>query len=288
MARPLRLEFAGALYHVTSRGDGREDIYLSDGDRQLFLDVISGVRERFNWTVHAYCLMSNHYHILVETPDSNLSKGMRQLNGVYTQRFNRAHERVGHVFQGRYKAILVQKEAYLWELARYVVLNPVRARMVRAPGDWPWSSYRAMIGAQVAPDWLQTRWILAAFGQNEKQAVQGYIRFVAEGKGQPSPWEQLKHQVFLGSDDFVESMRGKVSKGRDLREIPQARSRAKAKTIAHYARQCETRNQAIAAAYASGGHTMQRIGDFFGLHYSRVSKIINAADHASPKSKGKT
>ncbi|MEA3276937.1 MAG: transposase, partial [Pseudomonadota bacterium] len=130
MARPLRLEFAGALYHVTARGDGREDIYPTDADRRLFLDVLADVWERFNWTVHAYCLMSNHYHLLVETPDANLSKGMRQLNGVYTQRFNRTHDRVGHVFQGRYKAILVQKETNLLDLARYLVLNPVRARMV--------------------------------------------------------------------------------------------------------------------------------------------------------------
>ena len=157
MARPLRLEFAGALYHVTARGDGREDIYRADGDRRLFLDVLAEVWERCNWTVHAYCLMTNHYHLLVETPDANLAKGMRQLNGVYTQRFNRTYERVGHVFQGRYKAILVQKETYLLELARYVVLNPVRARMVRRAGDWPWSSYRAMVGEAAAPEWLQTR-----------------------------------------------------------------------------------------------------------------------------------
>jgi REP element-mobilizing transposase RayT len=152
MARPLRLEFAGALYHVTSRGDGQEDIYGGDEDRRAFLDVLAAVCRRFNWLIHAHCLMSNHYHLLVETPDANLSKGMRQLNGVYTQRFNQTHQRVGHVFQGRYKAILVQKEAYLLELARYVVLNPVRARMVRTPEEWPWSSYRAATGTVPGPE----------------------------------------------------------------------------------------------------------------------------------------
>lgn len=141
MARPLRLELAGALYHVTSRGDGREDIYRSDEDRVAWLETLGQVCERFNWVCHAYCQMSNHYHLVIETPEANLSKGMRHLNGVYTQRFNRSHQRVGHVFQGRFKAILVEKDSYLLELARYVVLNPLRARMVRRLENWPWSSY---------------------------------------------------------------------------------------------------------------------------------------------------
>lgn len=146
MARPLRLEFVGALYHVTSRGDRREPIYEGDEDRSAFLSVLSSVVDRFNWLVHAYCLMDNHYHLLIAMPDGNLAKGMRQLNGVYTQYGNRRHGRVGHLFQGRYKAILVQKESYLLEVSRYIVLNPVRARMVRSAGDWAWSSYRATAG----------------------------------------------------------------------------------------------------------------------------------------------
>ena len=118
MARPLRIEFAGALYHLTARGNGWGDIYLDDSDRVLFLEVLAGVCKQYNWLCRAYCLMGNHYHLLVETPDANLSQGMRQLNGVYTQRFNRRHKRVGHVFQGRYKAILVQANSYLLELSR--------------------------------------------------------------------------------------------------------------------------------------------------------------------------
>ncbi len=140
MSRPLRIEFSGAFYHVTSRGDRREDIYLTEGNRKGFLNVLEHLHERFNWLVHAYCLMDNHYHLLIETPDADLSKGMRQLNGVYTQAFNRDHGRIGHVFQGRYKALLVQKESYLLELARYIVLNPVRAGMVPSAKDWSWSS----------------------------------------------------------------------------------------------------------------------------------------------------
>ncbi|MCI0667839.1 MAG: transposase [Methylococcaceae bacterium] len=143
MARPLRLEHAGALYHVTARGERREDIFFETEDRSAFLSIPGEVCGRFNRVVHACCQMTNHYHLLVETVDGNLWRGMRQLNGVYTQRFNRRHRLVGHLLQGRYKAILVQKDGYLLESTRYVVLNPVRAGMVGDPAEWPSSSYRA-------------------------------------------------------------------------------------------------------------------------------------------------
>ena len=152
MARPLRIEFEGALYHVTSRGDERRDIFLDDADREAFLQILGDVVRRFAWRCHAYCLMGNHYHLLIETPNANLSRGMRHLNGVYTKRFNRTHERVGHVMQGRYKSILVDKDEYLLELARYVVLNPVRAGVVRSARDWKWSSYRATAGQSSGSD----------------------------------------------------------------------------------------------------------------------------------------
>ena len=131
---------------MTSRGDRREDIFDDDADRRRWLEIINAVCERFNWRIHAYCLMDNHYHLVVETIDGNLSKGMRQLNGVYTQYYNRRHDYSGHLFQGRYKAIHVDKDTYLLELTRYVVLNPIRARMVTEVGAWPWSSYSAMVG----------------------------------------------------------------------------------------------------------------------------------------------
>jgi putative transposase len=135
MTRPVRIEFSGALYHVTSRGDRKEAIYEDDVDRERFLEILGEVVRVWNWTCHAFCLMTNHYHLVIETPDGNLSKGMRQLNGVYTQASNRRHGRVGRLFQGRYKAILVDGDAYLLELTRYVVLNPVRAGMFRHPGE---------------------------------------------------------------------------------------------------------------------------------------------------------
>jgi REP element-mobilizing transposase RayT len=274
MARPLRIEFAGALYHLTSRGDRREDIFLDDADRVMFLEVLAEVCDRFRWICHAYCLMSNHYHLVIETRESTLSQGMRQLNGVFTQRSNRRHGRVGHVFQGRYKAIIVQKDTYLLELARYVVLNPVRAGMVRSARDWPWSSYRATAGWSEVPDWLSVDWLLSAFGARRKAAMEAYRRFVSEGKGANSPWDDLKRQVFLGDEAFVDRMLSSLEGDAPLAEIPSTQHRSPPKPLAHYAKAISDRDKAIAAAYASGGYSMKAIGDHFGLHYSMVSRII--------------
>lgn len=281
MARPLRLEFAGALYHVTSRGDRRDDIYECDDDRIDFLSLLGDVCDTFNWVCHAYCLMDNHYHLLIETPDANLSKGMRQLNGVYTQNFNRRHSRVGHVFQGRYKAIHVEREAYLLELARYIVLNPVRARMVRQVQQWPWSSYRITIGQAPSQPWLNTEWLLAAFAKRKSTAIKRYKKFVADGKGQPSPWDRLSNQVFLGNDEFVENMQRLIDGEKSLSEIPSSQRRSKPLTLSEYEIKAANRNEAIYDAYLSGGYTQKEIGDYFGLHYARVSRIIKIA-------KGKT
>ena len=274
MARPLRIEFANALYHVTARGNGRADIYLCDDDRLEYLGVLADVCGRFKWVLHAYCLMDNHYHLLIETPDGNLSKGMRQLNGVYTQRFNRKHRRVGHVFQGRYKAILVEKDAYLLELARYIVLNPVRAQMVDSAEEWAWSSYCATAGLGPSPSWLSTDGLLAVFGKRESIATERYRQFVAEGKGQPSIWAVLKNQIYLGSDDFVEQVQRHVVSGKDLSEVPTAQKRAVAKSLKAYEQEYQNRDDAIRQAYASGGYSMKAIGEHFGLHYSTVSRII--------------
>ena len=274
MARPLRLEFAGALYHVTARGDRREDIYEDDEDRELFLSVLAHVVRRFNWLVHAYCLMSNHYHLLIETPDGNLSQGMRQLNGVFTQKTNQRHQRVGHLFQGRYKAILVQKDDYLLEVARYVVLNPVRAGMVKRAGNWPWSSYLATVGESAKPDWLTTDWLLAAFGGNRTRAARAYKAFVHEGSGPTSLWDGLRNQIFLGSEAFVDDMQSRIEQREALQEIPRRQRAGRARALYQFEADAGGRDDAIRAAYASGGYTLDEIGRYFGLHYSRVSRIV--------------
>jgi REP element-mobilizing transposase RayT len=282
MARPLRLEFAGALYHVTARGIERHAVYLADGeaDRMAFLDVLGATAERFEWICHAYCLMTNHYHLLVETPNGNLSRGMRQLNGGYTQYVNRTHGRVGHLFQGRFKGILVEKDSYLLELARYVVLNPVRAAMVGRPGDWPWSSYRATAGETVAPPFLASDLLLRAFADNRADAVARYRRFVAEGIAAQSPWLQLRNQIYLGSEQFVEHMQGMIDPNRPLREVPKRQRRGPGKPLDHSVVRYPDRDQALAEAYHSGAYSMQAIAEHFGVSRMTVSRAVKGREQA--------
>ena len=283
MARPIRIEYAGALYHVTSRGDRREDIYLDDEDRLIGLSVFSDVCSRFNWRCHAWCLMDNHYHIVVETIDGNLSQGMRQLNGVFTQKSNRRHGRVGHVFQGCYKAVLVQKECYLLELGRYVVLNPIRAGMVSDMLDWKWSSYLAMVGDEPATDWLEMDWVLNHFGRSRQSAVVNYQNFVRDGIGLPPIWNGLKKQIFLGDEQFVDKAITQidiVDGSLDLREVPRMQRRKQAKSLSWYEEHFSLRNDAIVNAYASGDYSMKAIADWFKVHYSTVSRVIRKAEDA--------
>lgn len=221
--------------------------------------------------------MGNHYHLLIETPDANLSKGMRQLNGVYTQTYNRHHRRVGHVFQGRYKAIHVEKESYLLELARYIVLNPVRAEMVRAAKDWPWSSYRATAGQSAKPSWLNTDWLLASFAKTKRVAQQRYRQFVSEGRGQPSPWGELRNQVFIGSKQFIAQLDALIDGDKELSEVPSSQRRGVPKSLEEYAQRGEYRNASMAQAYRSGGYSMKEIADYFGVHYSTVSRAVRDA-----------
>lgn len=219
MARPLRLEFPGALYHVTARGDRQEPIFEENQDRYNFLDLLAKEVTQQRWLLYAFCLMDNHYHLFLETPEPNLVKGMRRLNGVYTQAFNRRHGRVGHVLQGRYKSILVDKDSYFLELTRYVALNPVRAGLVQSPGQWRWSSYLATAGKLACPGWLAADRVLDLFSPDRAQAQRAYQRFVAEGIGTPAPWREIKGQIFLGSDAFYARM-DKLLVGQPARGVP--------------------------------------------------------------------
>lgn len=274
MARPLRIEFAGGLYHITSRGNDRQDVYADDLDRAKFLDLIDKTRTRFDWYVHAYCLMSNHYHLLVETGTPTLSRGMKLLNGSYTQYFNRKQGRVGHLFQGRFRAIVIDKESYLLELARYIVLNPVRARMARTASQWEWSSYRATAGLGRSEPLLTTDWILSCFAKKKQLAQAKYRRFVKAGKNQPSPWERLTNQIYLGNDEFVEAMQCKLDPEQPLDDIPRKQKLAPPIAIEAYAREYSNRTEAMARAYLSKHYTLEEIGRVFGVSYATVSRAV--------------
>jgi len=284
MARPLRLEYEGALYHVTSRGNAREAIFRGDPDRELFLEVLADAVERFGWICHAYCLMTNHYHLLIETPEANLSRGMRHLNGVYTQAFNRRHLRAGHVLQGRFKSIVVEKESQLLGLARYVVLNPVRAGAARSVRDWPWSSYRATAGMEEAPGFLTVDWILGQFHRDRSDAVKLYRAFVKAGR-EIEVWDGLRGGVLLGSDEFVNELKPLLSDFAALKEVPRRErlaTRPSLDALFAEVRDKLDRDKRIHEALRVHGYTLQEIADRLGLHYSTVSRIAKRVAEAKP------
>jgi putative transposase len=268
MARPLRLEFAGAVYHLTSRGNARQKIFFNDGDRELFFQTLAHVVSRYSWVCHAYCLMANHYHLLVETPKANLSIGMRQLDGIFTQSFNRRHRRVGHLFQGRFKAILVEKESYLLELCRYIVLNPVRVKGRTSPAGWKWSSYRPTAGLVAVPEFLSTDWLLEQFGQNRRVAQKRYREFVRDGIAN-RPWDALKGQIYLGSDKFIERH---SAEDKQINEIPRAQLRAIKPTLERIF--AKDGDSGIAQAYREHGYRLHEIAAHLGVHYATVSRKL--------------
>ena len=293
MVRPLRIAYAGALYHVTSRGDRREVIALDDKDRALFLTVLAEALHRFDAMVLAYCLMGNHYHLLLQTHAANLSRLMRHLNGVYTQVFNRRHALVGHLFQGRFKAILVDSDAYLLQVCRYVDLNPVRANMVTEPELYAWSSYRALAGLAGAPDWLDVKQVLEhiAPGTTARAAAKRYVAFVLQGRDEPL-WDELRQQIYLGDDMFVQRMQEKTEPGSDPRQsrhgvckihlaAPSPEDDLKRRaTVARVAADKTMRNACVAQAFFEGGHTQTAIAIAFGLSASTVSRVVRALSRA--------
>lgn len=313
MARPLRVEFANALYHVTSRGNGRQNIFHDDRDNRKFLELLGRTVERYRWICHAFCLMVNHYHLIIETQEANLSKGMHHLNANYCQAHHKRRGAVGHLFQGRFKAIVVDRESYLLELARYVVLNPVRAGLVAHPQDWSWSSYRAMmvlpppasmpaVSAQSEPPpqtlpttpeeapFLSTDWLLAQFDSDETVSRQRYRDFVAAGIGQASPWPQLQSQLFLGKETFIDALKEAIPEKTAVREIPKQQRYAKRPPLEEIfpggrsKQSKKERDEAIVAGYLTYGYEQKEIAAFLGIHYTTVSRIIS--DHPGGRSRG--
>jgi putative transposase len=280
MARPLRIEYEGAVYHVTSRGNKRNSIYDDDTDRLTFLDILHKVNKRYNFLCHAYCLMSNHYHLLIETPDGNLSKGMRQLNGVYSLGFNKRHKTAGHVLQGRYKAILIQRESHLLEGCRYVVLNPVRAKIVNRPEQWKWSSYLATAGFEKSHLCFGREWILGQFAERKKTAEGKYREFVEAGIGKDTIWRDVKGQSLLGKDDFIEGLIGYVRGYEEVQEIPKSQryiNRPELSTLFSGKTLLDkrTRNDMMVEAINKHGYSQKEIADHLEMHYTSVSRAVS-------------
>ena len=279
MARPLRIEFDGAVYHITSRGNAREPVFITDANRSVFLDILKKTCKRFNWFCHAYCLMDNHYHLVIETPDGNLSKGMRQLNGIYTQTFNKRQQRVGHVFQGRYKALLIEKESYLLQVSRYVVLNPVRAKMVQSPEEWGWSSYRGTAGLEKPHPSLTTDWILKQFDKQRESARKSYKEFVMSGIGNESIWKEVKSQSLLGGEVFIKKLISCVKGKEEIKEIPRRQRYIERPGLdALFKKSLEItkreRNLKIAESVEKYGYNQKEVADYLGLHYSTISRLM--------------
>ena len=278
MTRPLRIEYAGAVYHVTSRGNERKAVFKGDEDRIRFLNTLQHVNKRYNWICHAYCLMDNHYHLLIETPDGNLALGMRQLNGVYTQLFNRAHGRNGHLFQGRYKSILIQKDSHLLEVCRYVVLNPVRAKMVEAPEAWKWSSYRATAGREASHVCLTRDWVLGQFSRKRPLAEKEYRKFVSWGIGK-TVWHEVRGQALLGEETFAERMADHLRKHKDIPDIPRSQRYADRPDLekifpARVLQERNKRDKKISEAVEKYGYTQRAVARHLGLHYSYISLLL--------------
>jgi len=216
MARPLRINYPEAFYHVTSRGNERKNVFKSKRDREKFFGYLESATQRYDAVIHSFCLMDNHYHLLIETPSGNLPQIMRHINGSYTTYFNVKRARSGHLFQGRYKAILVEIDEYAKELSRYIHLNPVRAKMVKTPEEYEWSSYQFYIGLQKSPEWLFRDFILGYFGGKVSTAQKGYRSFVSAmvNEEYDSPLDEVVCSTLLGSPNFISFIKDKFLSGK--------------------------------------------------------------------------
>jgi REP element-mobilizing transposase RayT len=284
MGRPLRIEYPGAFYHVTSRGNEQKDVFKSQKDREKYLEYLESATERYGAMIHAYCLMSNHYHLLLETPGGNLAQIMRHINGAYTNYFNAKRKRSGHLFQGRYKAILVEADDYATELSRYIHLNPVRVGMVSTPEEYRWSSFRSYIGQCCTPQWLKTGFILRSFGKDAKEAGKKYHSFVNDLLEQDysSPLGRSVAAAILGSEGFIAAIEEKYLREKETdRNLPELRKisrRLSLDEIIHAGRshlgEERTADKAIIyLCHRYSGARLKEIGERFGVGESAVSQI---------------
>lgn len=295
MARPLRIEFPGAFYHITSRGNEQKDIFKSQRDRARFLSYLESATQRYGGVIHTYCLMNNHYHLLLETPLGNLSQIMRHINGAYTTYFNTKWKRAGHLLQGRYKAILVDVDEYAKELSRYIHLNPVRTEIVDRPEEYSWSSYRYYIGLEKRPDWLITDFTLSYFGTKVSNAQKRYRRFV-EGmirEEYDSPLKDTVASTILGKEDFVEEIKRKYLNRKKVdRNLPALRELSPRLTVKGIIEEVNTvigedtvllNKLGLYFCHRYSGSRLKEIGKHFGVGESAVSQASHRLEFKMSK-----
>lgn len=267
MARPLRLEHADALYHITSRGNEQRPIFYDDTDRLMFLNFLAQAIHRFGWSLTAWVLMTNHFHLVLQTPQPNLSRGMHWLNGSYAAWFNARHKRSGHLFQGRFKSFLIEKETYLCRVLRYVVFNPVRANMVAHPRDYRWSSYRASAGLDEAPDWLDLAALLGGFDLDPARAQHLYREFIENMPAEERPWDEVSNGIYLGSDAWAKMMRAIVeSRPRSSDHPKTQRAVGRPKMHAIVAAVAKVAEQSADHLRRSRGGSLRRLVAWLGWH----------------------
>jgi REP element-mobilizing transposase RayT len=296
MSRPLRIEYEGAWYHVMNRGAGRRQVFRGPAEGRLFLDLLGELDETFGVETHAYCLLGNHYHLLLRTPRGNLGRAMRHLGGLFTQRANRLARRDGPLFRGRYKAVLIEAEAHLTAVGRYIHLKPVAAGLVRRPEAWRWSSYPAYLGRTAAPAWLHTEATLAGFGKRGRR--ERYRAFVAEGLDEETAafYARGRLEPVLGSRAFRRKVERRLAKTGARAEGARRRpldvsslTRIIAATAAEFeeprkrllvptrgrGKRNPARDAAIGLARILGGHPLAAIAETFGFgHPAGASSAV--------------
>ncbi len=299
MSRPLRIEFPGAYYHVMNRGRGRQRIFHARQDYQCFLKLLGEACRMWGVRVHAYCLLANHYHLLLETPEGKLSRALRHINGLYTQQYNRAHGTDGPLFRGRYKAILVDADQYLLQVVRYIHRNPVEANLVRDPERHPWNSHRYYLGTGEGPEALVTEEVLGRFDRRYGRAVARYHAFIQEGLDEETQrmYSRGNCPAIWGSETFRERIRKQLTKRKPDYEVPEGKrqkarpslARIEVVVIRRYgvSRQTlwskrrgywnEPRNLALYLGRMVGGYRLKEMGDRWGhLQYSSVSRMVHS------------
>jgi len=280
MARPLRPEYAGAVYYISSVGNRGQSVFQNSADGNAWVEVLEGVCGRFDCRCFGYCLMSDGYHLVIETPKPNLSKAIRQLNGVYTQRSNRLHDTDGHVFRGRYKSIVVQREKYLLPLMAHIFLLPLRAGFVKHPNQFKWSSCRYLYGKDDVPGYVDLGWFSEGFSSD----TDNFDEFLDENHSRDVVSETRK-QIYLGDDKFIELVQEKTSKASKSKDIPKYQvTKPVLSLINGFARSGNSREEAIAKTYLTGDYTLREVADAVSVHYSVVSKIVNEYEKNSARS----